>query len=68
MHAQDSKSDKKNKIIAQCKSVLDGMSVVLSFGAGLLKAGCTQMEPDGVFWDSWSSFLSTGRNQKGCEC
>lgn len=35
MHAQDLIFDKKNKIIAQCKSVLDKMSAVLSFGAGL---------------------------------
>lgn len=34
-HAQVLIFDKRGKIIAQCKSFLDRMSAVLSFGAGL---------------------------------
>lgn len=36
MHAQDSVLDKRNKIIAQCKSTLDRMSSGLSFEEQLL--------------------------------
>lgn len=35
LHAQVLIFDKRSKIIAQCKSVLDRISAVLSFGAGL---------------------------------
>lgn len=61
-HAQVVIFDKRSKIIAQCKSVLDRMSAVLSFGAGLQTQASTQMEADSNFWGSSSSFLSTVRN------
>lgn len=67
-HAQDLIFDKRSKIIAQCKSVLDRMSAVLSFGAGLQTRPVHRWRLTAFFWGFSSSFLLTVRNERDCVC
>ena len=67
-HARVLIFDKRGKIIAQCKSVVDRMSAVLSFGAGLQTRPVHRWSLTAFLGAPPALFLSTVRNEKDCVC